>query len=140
MQKDGYYIMTISPLDQLYLETTSKEDLLAEIKDQRRQVVEARGLAAELERKLWAVDKERDALMVKVARIDKLEKEAKLARARFSKLKKKSGIKKEDPKRIKVINLHEMGVKPLEIAMQHNINYGYVRNVIAEYKKAAQSI
>lgn len=50
----------LSPLDQLYLETTSKEDLLAEINDQRRQVIEARGLAAELERKLLETEKERD--------------------------------------------------------------------------------
>lgn len=53
----------LSPLDQLYLETTSKEDLLAEINDQRRQVVEARGIASELQRKLWAVEAERDSLI-----------------------------------------------------------------------------
>ena len=77
MQKDGYYIMILGPLDQLYLDTTSKEDLLAEINDQRRQVVEARGLAAELERKLWAVEKERDALLAVEAERNELRKKVK---------------------------------------------------------------
>ena len=66
----------LSPLDQLYLETTSKEDLLAEINDQRRQVIEARGLAAELERKLWDVEKERIMLATENEQLKKREKAA----------------------------------------------------------------
>ncbi len=63
--------MKISPLEQLYLETTSKEDLLAEINDQRRQVIEARGVAAEMERRLLAAEK---ALSEQLKLVDQAQK------------------------------------------------------------------
>lgn len=72
----GEFIM-LPPLEQLYLETTSKEDLLAEINDQRRQVVEARGLASELQRKLWSVEAERDLLVSTKVECAELRKKVK---------------------------------------------------------------
>lgn len=81
----------LSPLDQLYLETTSKEDLLAEINDQRRQVVEARGMAAELERKLWDAEKERNSLAIEN---EQLKKREKAAINKLHRVRKKHNIKK----------------------------------------------
>jgi len=138
MQKDGYCIMTISPLDQLYLDTTSKEDLLAEINDQRRQVVEARGLAAELSRKLLAVDSERSRLVIENDQLKKREKAAinKLHRVRKSHKIKPSTITSEITRHI----LNGLSNQEIE-KMGYNLStIKNRRGRINAIEKAAQSI
>lgn len=126
----------ISPLDQLYLETTSKEDLLAEINDQRRQVIEARGVASELQRNLWAVESERDLLLVKTARLQKLESDIKHVRTMLSTLRKKAGKVKLRSNKSAIIGMHESGLKPAAIRDKTGWSYDYIRKVVKEYKKA----
>lgn len=127
----------LKPLEQLYIDTTSKEDLLAEINDQRRQVIEARGLAAELERKLWAAEKERDLLLERTARLQKLESEVKVARTMLSTMRKKAGKSKPRSNKAKIIDLHESGMRPADIRDNTGWSYHYIRKVVKEYKRAA---
>jgi len=129
--------MTISPLDQLYLETTSKEDLLTEINDQRRQVVEARGLAAEIERQLRTVQKERDGLLPLVSKCEKLDKSLRSCRASLSFMKKKTAKARGKTIKSKVIELIEQGLKPAEMRDLHGIAYRTAYATWREYHKAA---
>lgn len=127
----------ISPLEQLYLETTSKEDLLAEIKDQRRQVIEARAVATELDRKLYEAEKERNLLLVKAERLAKLESEIKVARTMLSTLRKKAGKVKPRSNKATIIDMHESGLGPARIRDETGWSYDYIRKVVKEYRKAA---
>jgi len=129
----------VSPLDQLYLDTTSKEDLLAEINDQRQQVIEACGIASELQRKLWAVEAERCVLLEKAERLKKLESEIKIARTMLSTMRKKAGNSKPRSNKASIIDMHEDGLKPAAIRDKTGWSYDYIRKVVKEYKKAAQS-
>lgn len=139
MQKNGYYIMTISSLEQLYLDTTSKEDLLAEINDQRRQVIDARGLAAELERKLWAVEKERDALIAVKDECNELIIKNNRLRSLLSKHRRKYSIKPKTAVGAEIITLMEQGLRNKEI-IDKGFNKFTVENIRKTIKKAAQSI
>lgn len=137
----------LSPLDQLYLDTTSKEDLLAEINDQRRQVIEARGLAAELERKLWDAEKERDALIPLIAKCESLDKSLRSCRASLSFMKKQTAQARGKTIKSQVIEMIENGMKPVEIKNILGIRYGTAFKTWQEYQqaisaqeKAAQSI
>lgn len=137
----------ISPLDQLYLDTTSKEDLLAEITDQRRQVIEARGLAAELERKLWDVEKERDALTPLIAKCESLEKSIRSYRSSLSLMKRQTAKARGKTIKSQVIEMIEQGLTPVEMKNIHGIRYRTAFKYWQQYnqavsgkEKAAQSI
>lgn len=128
----------LSPLDQLYLDTTSKEDLLAEINDQRRQVIEARGLAAELERELVRAKQEIEKLSDANRR---LRSRINIADLKLTRIKKKYGEKRETIS-AKIAQFMMSGLSDKEI-----INLGYkrgsitpVRSRINAIEKAAQSI
>lgn len=127
----------LSPLDQLYLETTSKEDLLAEINDQRRQVTEARGIASELQRKLWAVEAERDKLLVEN---EQMKKRAHAATSRLSRVRKKHNERVISVVS-EIIALIEKGLSNDEIeSMGYNRSTIRVqRSRINAIEKAAQS-
>ena len=132
--------MTIGPLDQLYLETASKEDLLAEINDQRRQVIESRCLASELERKLRESQKELDA-----ANSENKSLSARLISAnnRLAKMYKKHGKPKNASGAIKnkILNLIICGFENKAIA-EKGFNPSTVRAIrskIGSAKKKALS-
>lgn len=131
--------MTIGPLDQLYIDTTSKEDLLAEINDQRRQVIEARGLAADIERRLWAVEKERDALAPLVAECEALRQKLKHARCRGSQFKNQLAKKRPPTKKSLIIALIEQGLRPAAIRDLHGFNYQTILDVWQSYHAAKKS-
>lgn len=128
----------LSPLDQLYLDTTSKEDLLAEINDQRRQVIDARGLAAELERKLWNAEKERDALLSVEEECSKLVIKNKQLRSLLSKHRRKYNIKPKTAVGAEIMTLMEQGLSNKEIVAK-GFNKFTVENIRKTIKKAAQS-
>lgn len=131
--------MTISQLEQLYLETTSKEDLLAEINDQRRQVVEARGLAIEIERRLWAVEKERDSLASENGTI---KKRLNAANNRLAKMYRQYGkpVAAKDMIKNKIAQLIEIGMDNEQISKK-GFNPSTVRAIRSQLgmsnKKAA---
>lgn len=129
----------LSPLDQLYLDTTSKEDLLAEINDQRRQVVEARGLAADLERKLWDVEKNRDALLSVKDECNELNTKNKQLRSLLSKHRRKYNIRPKTAVGAEIMTLMEQGLRNKEI-VDKGFNKFTVENIRKTIKKAAQSI
>jgi len=117
----------LSPLDLLYLETTSKEDLLAEINDQRRQVIEARGLAADIEHRLWASEKEREALTAENITI---VKRLNSANNRLAKMYKQHGKPKAagDMIKIKIAELIESGMDNEQI-INKGFNPSTVRSI-----------
>lgn len=128
----------ISPLDQLYLDTTSKEDLLAEINDQRRQVIEARGLAAELDREFFKAKQEIEKLIDANRR---LLSRINIADLKLTRIKKKYGEKRETIS-AKIAQFMMSGLTDKDI-----IALGYkrgsitpVRSRINAIEKAAQSI
>jgi hypothetical protein len=127
----------LSPLDQLYLETTSKEDLLAEINDQRRQVIEARGLAAEIERKLWTVEKERDALIPLVDKCEALDNSLRSCRVSLSIMKRHSAKARGKTMKSQVIEMIERGLTPVEMKNIHGIRYRTAFKYWQEYNQAA---
>ena len=129
----------LSPLDQLYLDTTSKEDLLAEINDQRRQVIDARGLAAELERKLWAVEKGRDALIAVKDECNELIIKNKRLRSLLSKHRRKYNIQPKTAVGAEIMTLMEQGLRNKEI-VDKGFNKFTVENIRKTIKKAALSI
>lgn len=125
----------LSPLDQLYLETTSKEDLLAEINDQRRQVIEARSLASELERKLRDAEKERDALLSVKEECSKLVIKNKQLRSLLSKHRRKYNIKPKTAVGAEIMTLMEQGLSNKEIVAK-GFNKFTVENIRKTIKKA----
>ena len=129
----------LSPLDQLYLDTTSKEDLLAEINDQRRQVIEARGLAAEFERKLWCIEKERDALLSVKDECNELNTKNKQIRSLLSKHRRKYNIRPKTAVGAEIMTLMEQGLRNKEI-VDKGFNKFTVENIRKTIKKAALSI
>jgi len=135
--------MTIGPLDQLYLDTTSKEDLLAEINDQRRQVIEARGEWAKADRELQELRKLRDDVAALNALVEKLRGDIKLKSRLICKYKNRLGIRSPNGNKVEILTLIEKGKRDCEIEKM-----GYSRRTIQRHKreykeaieKAAQSI
>ncbi len=120
--------MQPTPLEQLYLETTSKEDLLAEINDQRRQVVEARGEWSTAERELQELRK-------KLADYEEMKATIKRHIVTISKYRKQLGI--SDAGRIKraVFSFIADGLTNAEIAAK-----GYKKETIERYRCMYNSI
>lgn len=102
----------LSPLEQLYLETTSKEDLLAEIKDQHRQASDVKEKWSYVDRLLRQLTKEHHALMIENA---KLKISLKAATNKLHRLRKKYDEKTVSVT-AQIIELIEQGLSNEEIA------------------------
>lgn len=101
----------LSPLEQLYLETTSKEDLLAEIKDQQRIANEAKAKWSKVDGLLRQLTKEHQPLMIENA---KLKLSLNATRNQLHRLRKKYGENK-DSVTSQIIGLIEQGLSNDEI-------------------------
>jgi uncharacterized protein YjaZ len=114
--------MQPTPLEQLYLETTSKEDLLAEINDQRRQVIEARGEWSAAERELQELRK-------KLANYEEMKATIKRHVVTISKYRKRLGISDAGGIKRAVFSFIADGLTNAEIAAK-----GYKKETIERYR------
>lgn len=121
----------LSPLEQLYLETTSKEDLLAEIKDQQRIADEAKALATELNRLLFNEQAEVQRLTESNKRLTSRINSADM---KLMKLRKKHGEKRETISS-KIASLIINGLTDSEI-----IALGYKRGSITPVRSRINAI
>ena len=106
--------MSISPLDQLYIDTTSKEDMLAEIHDLRRTLADARGEWSNADRELQELRKVKQAYV-------ELKESSKAKDQTIFRLRKASGIKKRVSKR-EIIDMLESGVSGEDVVIKLGVS------------------
>lgn len=120
----------LTPLERLYFENASKDDLIAEVMQLRSELKELRGAVAENNRLKREVQKLYEFKQ-------KLENMQKLHHKYRAKLNEKRGTSKK----IQCIELHEQGFSVPEISRNVGCSARYARHVIHEvcaYKKAMQ--
>lgn len=121
----------LSPLEQLYLETTSKEDLLAEIKDQQRQASDAKEKWSQVDILLRQLTKDHQSLMIENS---KLNLSLSAARNQLHRLRKKHNERAVSVT-AQIIDLIEQGLSNDEISEK-----GFNRSTIRSQRSKINAI
>ena len=118
----------ISPLDQLYIDTTSKEDMLAEILDLRKMLTDARGEWSKADRELQELRK----VSVMIAELQSTVKRQAVA---ISKYRKRLGDSDAGGIKRAVFSLIAEGLTNQEI-----IDKGYNKQSVQRYRRLYNTI